>query len=134
MPKTSTNPKPTSKSSTSDPKTDSVSAALASIEKQYGEGAIMHMNKDNAVHIERFPSGSLSLDIALGGGLPGGRVVEIFGPESSGKTTLALHAVAERQKLGGKAAFIDAEHALDIEYARKIGVDVDSLLVSQPDI
>ena len=116
-----------------DPKLDSVNAALASIEKQYGVGAIMEMNKDNVVDIQRFPSGSLSLDIALGGGLPGGRIVEIYGPESSGKTTLALHAVAERQKAGGKAAFIDAEHALDAQYARKIGVDVDSLLVSQPD-
>lgn len=117
----------------SDAKADSVNAALASIEKQYGVGAIMEMNKDNIVDIQRFPSGSLSLDIALGGGLPGGRIVEIYGPESSGKTTLALHAIAERQKVGGKAAFIDAEHALDAQYARKIGVDIDSLLVSQPD-
>ncbi|MDP7247152.1 MAG: recombinase RecA [Candidatus Peribacteraceae bacterium] len=116
-----------------DAKLDSVTAALASIEKQYGVGAIMEMNKDNIIDIQRYPSGSLSLDIALGGGLPGGRIVEIYGPESSGKTTLALHAIAERQRAGGKAAFIDAEHALDAQYARKIGVDVDSLLVSQPD-
>ncbi|MBU0766184.1 recombinase RecA [Patescibacteria group bacterium] len=116
-----------------DPKTEAIKTALAQIEKQYGEGAIMEMNKDHISNVIRFPSGSLSLDIALGGGIPQGRVIEIFGPESSGKTTLALHAIAERQKAGGKAAFIDAEHALDIQYARKIGVDVDSLLVSQPD-
>ena len=116
-----------------DPKAEAIKAALAQIEKQYGEGAIMEMNKDHISNVIRFPSGSLSLDIALGGGIPQGRVLEIFGPESSGKTTLALHAIAERQKAGGKAAFIDAEHALDVQYARKIGVDVDSLLVSQPD-
>ncbi|MBU2214000.1 recombinase RecA [Patescibacteria group bacterium] len=116
-----------------DPKAEAIKAALAQIEKQYGEGAIMEMNKDHISNVIRFPSGSLSLDIALGGGIPQGRVIEIFGPESSGKTTLALHAIAERQKAGGKAAFIDAEHALDVQYARKIGVDVDSLLVSQPD-
>jgi len=124
---TKTNPK------TKDAKTEAIAAALAQIEKQYGEGAIMEMSKNNAIHINRFPSGSLSLDIALGGGLPEGRIIEIFGPESSGKTTLALHAVAERQRMGGKAAFIDAEHALDIQYAKKIGVDVDKLLVAQPD-
>ncbi|MFH1348789.1 MAG: recombinase RecA [Patescibacteria group bacterium] len=123
----------TDSKSKKDSKNDAITAALAQIEKQYGEGAIMEMNKDNVVNLERFPSGSLSLDIALGGGLPAGRVVEIFGPESSGKTTLALHAIAERQKTGGKAAFIDAEHALDVQYAGKIGVDVGKLLVSQPD-
>jgi len=117
----------------SNPKADAVLAALAQIKKQYGDGAIMEMGNASAVHIERFPSGSLSLDIALGGGIPKGRIIEIFGPESSGKTTLALHAIAEVQKRGGKAAFIDAEHALDVQYAKKIGVDVDTLLVAQPD-
>jgi len=125
--------KSTNETASKDPKVDAIKAALAQIEKQYGEGAIMEMNKDNVTHVERFPSGSLSLDIALGGGIPKGRVIEIFGPESSGKTTLALHCIAESQKLGGKAAFIDAEHALDAQYAKKIGVDIDHLLVSQPD-
>ncbi len=114
-------------------KTEALKAALTEIEKQYGAGAIMQMGSASKIHIETFPSGSLSLDIALGGGIPRGRVMEIFGPESSGKTTLALHAIAEAQKRGGRAAFIDAEHALDVQYAKKIGVDVDSLLVSQPD-
>ncbi len=107
--------------------------ALAQIAKQYGEGAIMRMGEAQAVNIERFSSGSLSLDLALGGGIPKGRIIEIFGPESSGKTTLALHAIAEAQSIGGRAAFIDAEHALDVQYAKKIGVDIDNLLVSQPD-
>lgn len=113
-------------------KLEAVKAALAQIKKQYGEGAIMQMG-DAAVPIEKVSSGSLSLDIALGGGIPKGRIIEVFGPESSGKTTLALHAIAEVQRLGGKAAFIDAEHALDVQYAKKIGVDIDTLLVSQPD-
>jgi len=114
-------------------KDDALKSALSQIEKQYGAGAIMRMGDAHAVRIECVPSGSLSLDIALGGGIPRGRVIEIFGPESSGKTTLSLHAIAQMQKRGGKAAFIDAEHALDVSYAKKIGVDIDALLVSQPD-
>lgn len=108
-------------------------AAIADIEKQFGAGSIMDMGNAQNTQIETYPSGSLSLDLALGGGIPKSRIIEIFGPESSGKTTLALHAIAQVQKRGGKAAFIDAEHALDVSYAKKIGVDVDSLLVSQPD-
>lgn len=110
-------------------------AALGQIERQYGKGSIMRMGDDNAQRdIDSVSTGSLGLDIALGiGGLPRGRIVEIYGPESSGKTTLTLHAVAEMQKMGGTAAFIDAEHALDPVYAGKLGVDVDDLLVSQPD-
>jgi recombination protein RecA len=109
--------------------------AIAQIEKQYGKGAIMRLgSRDVMVPVSVIPTGSLSLDVALGvGGLPRGRVVEIFGPESSGKTTLALHVIGQAQKAGGQAAFIDAEHALDPSYARKLGVDVDNLLVSQPD-
>src|SRR3989339_73906 len=107
--------------------------AIDQIEKSYGKGAIMRMGEAKKINIETIPTGSLSLDIALGGGIPKGRVIEIFGPESSGKTTLALHVIAECQKKGGQAAFIDAEHALDPEYARKIGVKVDDLLISQPD-
>jgi recombination protein RecA len=109
--------------------------AVAQIEKQFGKGSIMRLGAGEIVRdIQVIPSGSLSLDLALGtGGFPRGRVVEIYGPESSGKTTLALHAVAEAQKLGGLAAFIDAEHALDVQYARKLGVRTDDLLISQPD-
>jgi len=108
--------------------------ALGQIEKQFGKGAIMRMGADDHVQIAAIPTGALSLDLALGiGGLPRGRVVEIFGPESSGKTTVALHAIAEAQRLGGIAAFIDAEHALDPTYAAALGVDVEALLVSQPD-
>jgi len=114
-------------------KTDAIAAALQEIEKKYGKGAIMQMDDTYGQAIKKFPSGSLSLDLALGGGIPVGRIIEIYGPESSGKTTLALHAISQVQKAGGKAAFIDAEHALDIQYAKKIGVDIDSLLVSQPD-
>ncbi len=114
-------------------KSDALKTAIAEIEKQYGAGSIMKMGKAQQVSIETYSSGSLSLDLALGGGIPKSRIIEIYGPESSGKTTLALHAIAEVQKSGGKAAFIDAEHALDIMYAKKIGVDVDNLLVSQPD-
>jgi recombination protein RecA len=112
-----------------------LSAALGQIEKQFGKGSVMRMGDTSAVrNIEAISTGSLSLDIALGiGGLPKGRVVEIYGPESSGKTTLTLQVVAEAQKLGGTAAFIDAEHALDPQYAEKLGVNVDELLVSQPD-
>src|SRR6476620_6628917 len=109
--------------------------AVSQIEKQFGKGSIMRLGGiDSSAALDAIPSGSLSLDLALGvGGYPRGRVVEVFGPESSGKTTLTLHAIAETQKLGGTAAFIDAEHALDANYARKLGVDVDNLLVSQPD-
>lgn len=117
----------------SDPKIDAFRSALAQIRKQYGEGAIMEMSERETAHIPRLRSGSLALDIALGGGIPRGRIIEIFGPESSGKTTLALHAIAEAQRVGGRAAFIDAEHALDPHYAGRIGVNVDALLVSQPD-
>ena len=112
-----------------------IDLALSQIEKQFGKGAIMRLGNDQPLpDVAAIPTGSLSLDLALGvGGVPRGRVIEIFGPESSGKTTLALHVVAEAQKLGGIAAFIDAEHALDIGYARKLGVRTDDLLVSQPD-
>jgi recombination protein RecA len=107
--------------------------AMENIEKQFGKGAIMKLGDAHAVAIETIPIGALSLDIALGGGLPRGRVIEIYGPESSGKTTLTLHAIAAVQRQGGTAAFIDAEHALDPAYAKRIGVDVDNLLISQPD-
>jgi recombination protein RecA len=111
-----------------------VEQAISQIEKQFGKGSIMRMSEDKVIDIPAISTGSLSLDMALGiGGVPRGRVVEIYGPESSGKTTLALHVAAEAQVKGGTVAFIDAEHALDIGYARKLGVDVDSLLVSQPD-
>ncbi len=111
-----------------------LAAALAQIDKQYGKGSIMRLGDDVRAPIEVIPTGSIALDVALGiGGFPRGRVVEIYGPESSGKTTLALHAVASAQKAGGIAAFIDAEHALDPDYAEKLGVDTDALLVSQPD-
>ncbi|MCD5385143.1 recombinase RecA [Candidatus Gracilibacteria bacterium] len=115
-------------------KQDALNNALAMIEKQFGKGSIMKLGDDNARQkIETFSSGSLGLDMALGGGYAKGRIVEIYGPESSGKTTLTLHSIAECQKAGGVAAFIDAEHALDPEYAKKIGVDIDNLLISQPD-
>src|SRR5512147_1945160 len=116
-------------------KTKALSAALSQIERQFGKGSVMKLGKnDRSMDIETISSGSLGLDIALGvGGLPKGRVVEIYGPESSGKTTLALHTVAEGQKKGGICAFIDAEHALDPVYARKLGVDLENLLISQPD-
>ena len=114
-------------------KTDALKAAIADIEKQYGAGAIMNMGKAQMVQIDTYHSGSISLDLALGGGIPTGRIIEIFGPESSGKTTLALHAISQIQKRGGRAAFIDAEHALDIQYAKRIGVNIDNLFVSQPD-
>ena len=120
---------------TSMDKTKALTAALSQIERQFGKGSVMRLGKnDRSMDIEVISSGSLGLDIALGvGGLPKGRVVEIYGPESSGKTTLALHTVAEAQKKGGTCAFIDAEHALDPVYARKLGVNVDELLISQPD-
>ena len=108
--------------------------ALSQIEKQFGKGSVMKLGDFTAMNIEAIPTGALSLDIALGiGGIPRGRIIEIFGPESSGKTTLALHMIAEAQKMGGEAAFIDAEHALDPVYAKKLGVDIDNLIVSQPD-
>ncbi len=107
--------------------------AMDQITKQFGDGAIMKLGEFHQADVELIPSGSLSLDLALGGGYPKGRIIEVFGPESSGKTTLALHAIAEIQKQGGTAAFVDAEHALDPSYARKLGVDTDNLLVSQPD-
>ena len=108
--------------------------ALAQIERQFGKGSIMTLGQEDRLPVEAIPTGSIALDIALGiGGLPRGRVVEIYGPESSGKTTLALHAIANCQALGGIAAFVDAEHAFDPEYAKKLGVDIDNLLVSQPD-
>ncbi len=108
--------------------------ALGQIEKQFGKGSVMKLGEDSKLNVECIPTGSLGLDIALGiGGVPKGRIVEIYGPESSGKTTVALHIVAEAQKHGGAAAFIDAEHALDPGYAKKLGVDIDNLIVSQPD-
>ncbi|HXM31414.1 MAG TPA: recombinase RecA [Xanthobacteraceae bacterium] len=115
-------------------KSKALDAALSQIERHFGKGSIMRLGKRDKVDVDTIPSGSLGLDIALGiGGLPRGRVVEIYGPESSGKTTLALHAIAEAQKRGGTCAFIDAEHAMDASYARKLGVDIDNLLISQPD-
>ena len=118
----------------SNDRTKALDTALAQIERQFGKGAVMKMGERGTQLVEVIPTGSIALDIALGiGGLPRGRVVEIYGPESSGKTTLALHAIANAQKGGGIAAFIDAEHAFDAEYAKKLGVDIDALLVSQPD-
>ena len=115
-------------------KKKALNAALSQIEKQFGKGSVMRMGDVGAHDIEVIPTGSLGLDIALGcGGLPRGRVVEIYGPESSGKTTLTLAVIAQAQRLGGVCAFIDAEHALDPQYAEKIGVDLQDLLVSQPD-
>src|SRR4028118_1410465 len=108
--------------------------ALAQIERQFGKGSVMRLGEQGRAPVEVIPTGSIALDIALGiGGLPRGRVVEIYGPESSGKTTVALHAVASAQRAGGIVAFIDAEHALDPDYAKALGVDTDALLVSQPD-
>ena len=117
----------------SDGKSEALKLAMAQITKQFGDGAIMKLGEAPKLDVELLPSGSLSLDLALGGGWPKGRIIEIYGPESSGKTTLALHAIAEMQKQGGQAAFIDAEHALDPAYAKKIGVDTENLLISQPD-
>ncbi len=114
-------------------KTTAVEMAVDQIEKQFGKGAIMKYGEASRVNVQMIPTGSLSLDIALGGGVPKGRIIEIYGPESSGKTTLAYHVIAESQKNGGMAAFIDAEHALDPEYAKNIGVNIDKLLISQPD-
>src|SRR5580658_11277157 len=118
-----------------DEKATNLATAISQIEKQYGKGSIIRLgSKEVLVPVSVIPTGSISLDAALGvGGFPRGRVIEIFGPESGGKTTMSLHVIAEAQKMGGQAAFIDAEHALDPIYARKLGVDVDNLLVSQPD-
>src|SRR5256712_2748449 len=118
-----------------DERTKAIDLAFAQIEKQFGKGSIMRLgSKEAIVPIAVIPTGAISFDAALGvGGFPRGRVIEIFGPESSGKTTLALHVIAEAQRLGGTAAFVDAEHALDANYSRKLGVDVENLLVSQPD-
>ena len=115
-------------------KRKALEVAMSQIEKQFGKGSVMKLGQFKAMEIEAIPTGALSLDIALGiGGVPRGRIIEVYGPESSGKTTLALHVVAEAQKMGGEAAFIDAEHALDPVYAKKLGVDIDNLIVSQPD-
>ena len=115
-------------------KAKALDQALGQIEKAYGKGAIMRLGADEKIDVAVIPTGCISLDLALGiGGIPRGRVIEIFGPESSGKTTLALHAIAEAQRLGGVAAFVDAEHALDVQYARKLGVKTEDLLISQPD-
>ena len=115
-------------------KQKALEAALGQIEKQFGKGSVMKLGEFKAMNVEAIPTGALSLDIALGiGGIPKGRIIEVYGPESSGKTTLALHMIAEAQKMGGEAAFIDAEHALDPVYAKHLGVDIDNLIVSQPD-
>ena len=115
-------------------KMKALEAALGQIEKQFGKGSVMKLGDFQAMNVEAIPTGALSLDIALGiGGIPRGRIIEVYGPESSGKTTLALHMIAEAQKLGGEAGFIDAEHALDPVYAKHLGVDIDNLIVSQPD-
>ena len=115
-------------------KRKALEVAMSQIEKQFGKGSVMKLGEFKAMEVEAIPTGALSLDIALGiGGVPRGRIIEVFGPESSGKTTLALHVIAEAQKMGGEAAFIDAEHALDPVYAKKLGVDIDNLIVSQPD-
>lgn len=117
-----------------DDKKTALATAIAQIEKQFGKGAVMKLGANTAMQVDAISTGSLGLDLALGvGGMPRGRVIEVYGPESSGKTTLALHVLAEAQKLGGEVAFIDVEHALDPAYARALGVDIDSLLVSQPD-
>lgn len=126
-------PKDTKETTVQDGKSEALKLAIAQITKQFGDGSIMKLGENHNVNIELIPSGSLSFDLALGGGYPKGRIIEIYGPESSGKTTLALHAIAEVQKTGGQAAFIDAEHALDPSYAEKIGVQIDNLLISQPD-
>jgi recombination protein RecA len=122
------------KDATSESRSKAIDAALSQIEKQFGKGAVMKMGQKAAEEVPAIPTGSIAFDLALGiGGFPRGRVVEIFGPEATGKTTLAVHVIAEAQKLGGQAAFIDAEHAMDPKYAASIGVDVDNLLISQPD-
>ena len=125
---------PATKKTGAEAKKDALATALAQIEKQFGKGAVMKLGDNASMQVDAISTGSLGLDLALGiGGLPRGRIIEVYGPESSGKTTLALHVLAEAQKLGGEVAFIDVEHALDPTYARALGVDIDSLLVSQPD-
>lgn len=114
-------------------KSQALQLAVDQIEKQFGKGSIMRLGEAHAVSVETIPTGSISLDLALGGGIPKGRIIEIYGPESSGKTTVSLHVVAEVQKAGGTAAYVDAEHALDPAYAKRLGVDTDKLLISQPD-
>lgn len=123
----------TSQPTTIDAKRKSLEEAMSRMEKNFGKGAVMRLGERSHMNVETIPTGSLSLDIALGGGLPRGRIVEIFGPEGGGKTTLTLHAIAEAQKAGGICAFVDAEHALDPSYAKALGVDVDNLYVAQPD-
>ena len=126
--------KPTEETNVSDERNKALKLAIEKIEKDFGKGAIMKLGDKPAVSVETIPTGALALDVALGvGGIPRGRIIEVYGPESSGKTTLAQHIVAECQKKGGIAAFVDAEHALDPEYARNLGVNVDELLISQPD-
>jgi len=121
-------------SSIADDKKKALNLAIAQIEKSCGKGSIMRLGSENKIRVDAIPTGAINLDAAIGvGGIPRGRITEIYGPESSGKTTLTLHVVANAQRQGGVAAFIDAEHALDVEYARKLGVDIDSLLISQPD-
>ena len=130
-------PKKAAKAAASDPnaaRRDALAQALGRIEKSYGRGAVMRLGDDNIEDVDAIPSGSISLNYALGvGGYPRGRIIEIYGPESSGKTTLAIHAIAEAQKAGGIAAIIDAEHAFDRFYAQSLGVDINNLLISQPD-
>ena len=119
---------------TKEAKNNALGVVLEQIEKQYGKGSLMRMSEDQKIEVDTIPSGSILLDEALGvGGYPKGRIIEVYGPESSGKTTLTLHAIAECQKRGGTAAFIDAEHALDPQYAKKLGVRIEDLWVSQPD-
>lgn len=130
---TTSNSKTTDAGVKVDGKTAALGLAVETIEKQFGKGTIMRLGETSHANVETFPTGAVSLDLALGGGIPKGRIIEVYGPESSGKTTLTLHAIAEVQKRGGVAAFIDAEHALDPVYAQKIGVNLDNLLVSQPD-
>lgn len=135
MAKSNNTPKKTlEKPTTAEEKKKALDAALANIEKQFGAGSVMRMGEKAALNVESIPTGSIGLDMALGiGGLPKGRIIEIFGPESGGKTTVTLHAIAEAQKRGGIAAFVDVEHALDPVYAKALGVDIDQLIVSQPD-
>ena len=126
-------PEQTQTDQSQDGRSQALSLAISQITKQFGDGSIMKLGDTKKIDVQLIPSGSLSLDLALGGGYPKGRIIEIYGPESSGKTTLTLHAIAEIQKQGGTAAFIDAEHALDPAYAKRIGVDTANLLISQPD-
>lgn len=133
MAKKSEKPEMAEKSTTQEGKLKALGLAMDQITKQFGDGSIMKLGEAHKVDVELIPSGALSVDLALGGGYPKGRIIEIYGPESSGKTTMTLHAIAQIQKQGGTAAFIDAEHALDPAYAKKLGVNTDELLVSQPD-